>query len=396
MVPHTPDGDHSRVLIASPVPIQADNAIMRFQTAKPVMAGNEMRYVQEALAGGWISGHGSFISRFEREVSDYLGLEDGIAVSSGTTALQLAVRSLGLQPGDEVVVPAFTFVACPNAVHYLGGKPVFADCDPVTRNLTLESVRAVLTAKTRGVLLVHLFGLPGPAEALRNLCRQKGLWLLEDCAHSFGARDHGFSTGYFGDASIFSFYGNKVISTGEGGMVFAKELRRREFLRCLREQGMDPERRHWHICHGYNARMHNLAGAIGCGQIEMADYHISERRRIANRYRENLLPLEERGILRLPVEPEGLFSVYWLYSLVLCEGGASRRDSVMERALREFGIQTRPFYAPMHKLPIYWQDVCLPNAEFLGDHGIVLPTYSGLKDEEVDEICDGIQVCILN
>jgi perosamine synthetase len=368
---------------------------MRFQTSRPVLAGNELKYVQEAVAGGWISGHGSFVTRFEKEVSRFLNLPDGIAVCSGTAALQLAVRALGVEPGDDVIVPSFTFVACPNAVHYAGGRPVFVDCDPITRNITVPSIEASLTRRTRGVMLVHLFGLPGPAESIRRYCDDHGLWLLEDCAHSFGATLNGISTGGFGNAAIFSFYGNKIISTGEGGMVFLAEPEKRVFVRCLREQGMDPERRHWHLYHGYNARMHNLAAAIGCGQIEMAAYHIAERRRIAHRYRENLLPLEKAEHVRLPVEPPGCSSVYWLYSLVLSEGGAGRKERIRERALRKFGIQTRPFYAPMHKLPIYRCDQTLPNSEFLADHGIVLPTYAGLKDEEIDEISEAISSCIL-
>ncbi len=367
---------------------------MRFQTSRPVLAGNEMRYVHEAMAGGWISGHGSFVARFENDVSRFLNLGDGIAVNSGTAALQLAIRALGTKPGDEVIVPAFTFVACPNAVYYSGGTPVFADCDPITRNLTLESIRASVTPRTRGVMLVHLFGLPAPADAVRQFCTENRLWLLEDCAHSFGARRNGLCAGSFGDAACFSFFANKIVSTGEGGMVFLKEPEKRELVRCLREQGMDPSRRHWHLHHGFNARMHNLAAAVGCGQVEMAAYHIEERRRIAYRYRRDLKPLEEAGEILLPVEPSGCFSVYWLFSLVLREGGSKRRECIRRRAMEEFGIETRPFYTPMHRLPIYQNGASFPNSEFLGDHGIVLPTYSGLKDEEVDEISRAVTECI--
>jgi perosamine synthetase len=367
---------------------------MRFQASKPVLAGNEMMYVQQALSGGWISGHGSFVAMFERTVSNFLNLPDGIATCSGTSALQLVMRSLKIGPGDDVIVPAFTFVACPNAIHYCGARPVFADCDPVTRNLTVETIDAVRTTRTRGVLLVHLFGVPGPVESIQQYCRSQGFWLVEDCAHSFGAKFKGRSVGSFGQGAIFSFYGNKVISTGEGGMVFVPDPERRQMIRCLREQGSDQRHEHWHVLHGYNARMHNLAAAIGCGQVEMATYHIGERRRIADRYRRNLQHLEDAGILRLPVEPDDAFSVYWLYSIVLCGGGQARREQIRERALKEFGIQTRPLYVPMHKLPMYKQSARFPHAEFLGDHGFILPTYSGLADEHVDEISRAIAKCI--
>jgi perosamine synthetase len=367
---------------------------MKFQASKPVLAGNEMKYVQQALSGGWISGHGSFVTMFEQEVSTFLNMQEGIAVCSGTAALQLVMRSLEIGPGDDVIVPAFTFVACPNAVHYCGARPVFADCDPFTRNLTVETIDAALTTRTRGVLLVHLFGVPGPVESIQQYCRDRGLWLVEDCAHSFGAKVNGRSVGSFGQGAIFSFYGNKIISTGEGGMVFVQDPAKREVIRRLREQGSDESHEHWHVIHGYNARMHNLAAAVGCGQVEMAGYHIGERRRIGDRYRRNLQPIADAGMIRLPVEPEGTFSVYWLYSIVLCDGGRVRRERIRERALKEFGIQTRPLYIPMHRLPMYKQSTQIPNAEFLGEHGIVLPTYSGLLDEHVDEISRAMQACI--
>ena len=367
---------------------------MTFQASKPVLAGNEMKYVQEAISSGWISGHGSFVTMFEHKVSSFLNLQGGIAVCSGTAALQLVMRSMEVGPGDDVIVPAFTFVACPNAIHYCGARPVFADCDPFTRNLTVETIEAALTARTRGVMLVHLFGVPGPVESIQQYCRSRGLWLVEDCAHSFGATVKGVSVGSFGQGAIFSFYGNKVISTGEGGMVFVQDPAKRQIIRCLREQGSDESHEHWHVLHGYNARMHNLAAAIGCGQIEMAGYHIGERRRIADRYRRNLQHLQDVGMIRLPVEPEGTVSVYWLYSIILSSGGRARRERVRERALEEFGIQTRPLYIPMHKLPMYKQSAGFPNAEYLGDHGIVLPTYSGLLDEDIDEISRALTACI--
>ncbi len=367
---------------------------MRFQTSKPALVGNEMKYVQEALAGGWISGHGSFVTMFEQKVSAFLNIEEGIAVCSGTAALQLAMRSMEIGPGDDVIVPAFTFVACPNAVHYCGARPVFADCDPMTRNLTVQTIEAALTPRARGVLLVHIFGVPCPMESVKQYCDSRGLWIVEDCAHSFGAKINGRSVGSFGQAAIFSFYGNKVISTGEGGMIFVHDPVKRRMVRCLREQGSDQSHEHWHVLHGYNARMHNLAAAIGCGQVEMADYHIAERRRIGDRYRRNLQHLEDAGIISLPVEPDGTLSVYWLCSIVLRDGGRAHRERIRDRALEQFGIQTRPFYIPMHRLPMYRQGVQLPHAEFLGDHGIVLPTYSGLSNEEVDEISRAISACI--
>jgi perosamine synthetase len=354
-----------------------------------------MEYVQDAVRTAWISGQGSYLKRFESAVSNYLQIEDGMAVSSGTAALHLALKALGLGPGMDVIVPAFTFVACANAVTYCGASLIFADCDRTTRNLTLESIDAVITPNTRGVLLVHLFGLPAPVQEVRRFCDARGLWLLEDCAQCFGAKTAGRFAGQFGDMAVFSFYGNKIISTGEGGMIFSRDSRKRDLIRCLRNQGLDPRRHHWYSQLGFNYRMSNLAAAIGCGQMEMADFHIQERRRIAARYRANLLPLEQRGLLTLPNDLPGLRNVYWLFSFVLSRGGEEKMERIRARALEKYGIQTRPFYVPMHRLPVYQREQAFPQAEFLGEHGVVLPTYSGLLDADVDEISCAIAEIVL-
>ncbi|MGA7413083.1 MAG: DegT/DnrJ/EryC1/StrS family aminotransferase [Bryobacteraceae bacterium] len=368
---------------------------VRFQTSRPVLAGKELEYVADAVRTGWISGQGSYITDFESAVSRYLHLDGGIAVSSGTAALHLALAALGAGPGMDVIVPSFTYVACANAVTYCRATPVFADCDRTTRNLTRESIEASITPNTRGVLLVHLFGLPAPVEDVRRFCDEKGLWLIEDCAQCFGGTAADRFAGQFGDMTVFSFYGNKIISTGEGGMVFARDTERRGLIRCLRNQGLDPTRHHWHPYLGFNYRMTNLAAAIGCGQMEMADYHIQERRRVAARYRMNLLHLQQKRLLMLPVNPPSVCSVYWLYSFVLTAGGEREKERVRDIVLEEHGIQTRPFYIPLHLLPAHRRARTFPQAEFLGEHGIVLPTYSGLSDEEIDEISEATANVVL-
>jgi perosamine synthetase len=265
-----------------------------------------------------------------------------------------------------------------------------ADCDPKTWNLTAESIEPLINSRTVGIIAVHLYGLPCPIEEISELCRARGLWLIEDCAESLGATVEGRATGTFGDAATFSFYGNKTISTGEGGMIFVKDPQRRAHARMLRGQGMDPHRRYFHPIVGYNYRMTNVAAAIGLGQIERVDYHLGERRRIAASYYKGLASIEEEGFVMLPAELDGYESSYWLFSLVLRGGGAARRARIMEQLEREFGIETRPFFMPMHKLPMYESDRILASAEFLGNHGINLPTYSGLTDAEVAEISEAV------
>ncbi len=360
---------------------------IRFQVSKPVLAGRECEYVREALDSGWISSNGLYVGRFERSVSSFVGVEHAMAVSSGTAALHLACLAMELGPRQEVIVPALTYVASANAVRYCGGRPLFADCDPHTWNVTRASVEAAWTPKTVGVVLVHLYGLPAPVDEIAALCRERGAWLIEDCAECFGGTVGGRQVGTFGDAAAFSFFGNKIISTGEGGLVVVRDPRRRERVAMLRDQGMDTARRYWHPIIGYNYRMTNVAAAIGLGQSEMADYHLAQRRRIALRYLEKLAPLQDGGMLRLPVEPAGARNVYWLFSVVLTGGGERRRERIRQTLLAAHGIETRPFFVPMHKLPMFRTKRHFPHSEFVGEHGINLPTYSGLDTNDIDEIC---------
>lgn len=360
---------------------------IRFQVSKPVLCGNEKRYVLDALDTGWISSNGAYLQKFENAVAETLGVDECLAVCNGTVALHLACLALGLKPGDEVIVPSLTYVASANAVAYCGATPVFADCDPVTWNATAETIEKAWTPRTVGVIAVHLYGLPTDVENISEMCRRRGAWLLEDCAESLGATIATKPTGSFGDASTFSFYGNKTISTGEGGALYLRDPERRRHARMLRGQGMDLNRRYWHPILGYNYRMTNIAAAIGLGQIEMLDFHLAERRRIAKRYLEQLRPLEDEGLLRLPAHINGYDGTYWLFSAVLTNGGDERRARIMNDLARDYGIETRPFFVPMHRLPMYSSDRSFPNTDFLSAHGINFPTYSGLSDADVDEIC---------
>ena len=360
---------------------------IRFQVSKPVLCGREREYVLDAVDSGWISSNGPYIGRFESAVASLLGVDECLAASNGTTALHLACMALGLRPGDEVLVPSLTYVASANCVAYCGAKPVLVDCDRATWNAGAEHFAAAWTPRTVGVMAVHLYGLPAPVDAIARLCRERGAWLLEDCAESLGATVHGRPTGTFGDAATFSFYGNKTFSTGEGGMVYVRDPQRRAHARMLRGQGMDLQRRYWHPILGYNYRLTNIAAAIGLGQVERADYHLGERKRVARRYRAGLAKLAAAGLVALPAEVPGHESTCWLFSVVLASGGEQRRARVMQALAEGHGIETRPFFVPMHHLPMYASDAALPQTEFLGAHGMNLPTYAGLADADIDEIC---------
>ena len=360
---------------------------MKFQVSKPVLRGRERDYALDAIDSGWISSTGPYLRRFETLFGERLGFEDCAAVTNGTVALHLGCLAMDLQPGQEVVVPALTYVATANAVAYCNANPVFAEADPDTWNMTAGSVAAAVTAKTVGVIAVHLYGLPSPMEEIAAFCRDKGLWLMEDCAESAGARLNGKAAGSFGNVAAFSFYGNKTFSTGEGGMVVTRDPAVLARIRLLHGQGMDPERRYWHPIIGYNYRMTNVAAAIGCGQLEDFDYHLGERRRVAAAYFAVLASLAEEGLIRLPHRAVGYESSYWLFSVVIETGGKARRGEVMRILADEYEIETRRFFIPLHHLPMYESGHSFPVAERLGAQGISLPTYSGLAEEDIGFIC---------
>jgi perosamine synthetase len=364
---------------------------IRYPVAQPVLAGREKEYVIDAVSSGWISSAGRYVELFERRFSEIIGVDECLSMCNGTAALHIACLAMGLEPGTDVIVPSLTYVATANAVAYCGARPVFADSDRYGWNATVESIEAAWTPRTVGVVAVHLYGLPAPVDRIAELCRRRGAWLIEDCAESVGATLSGEPTGTFGDGATFSFYGNKTISTGEGGMVYLRDPQRRRHARMLRGQGMDPNRRYWHPIIGYNYRMTNIAAAIGLGQTEMIDHHVGERRRVASTYMRRLAPLAQTGELLLPIEREGCSASYWLFSAVLASGGADRRARVQD-FLQEHGIETRPFFVPMHRLPMYEQRTAgrpdLDSADFLGGHGLNFPTYTGLGDKDIDFICD--------
>jgi perosamine synthetase len=363
---------------------------IKFQVSKPVLCGNEKKYVIDAIDSGWISSNGPYIARFEKAVADLLGVDECLSANNGTTALHLTCLAMGLKPGDEVLVPTLTYVASANAIAYCGAKPVLVDADRDTWNCTTANFERAWTPKTVGVLAVHLYGFPSPVHEIAQLCASRGAWLIEDCAESLGATINGKPTGTFGDAAMFSFYGNKTISTGEGGMLYVRDPDKRRLALMLRGQGMDLHRRYWHPIRGYNYRMTNVVAAIGLGQIEMAGYHLQERRRIAEQYAQNLAPLAEEGLLQLPPSSAGYVSTHWLFCAVLSDGSEQRRDRVMQLLAEEYGIETRPFFVPMHRLPIYKTNTPFPVADFVSSHGINFPTYSGLASQDIDEICNAV------
>jgi perosamine synthetase len=370
---------------------------MKYHVAVPDLSGNEAAYVNECLRTNWISSRGTFLSRFEAAFAQFTQRKHAIAACNGTVALHLALLGTAIGPGDEVIVPSLTYVATANAVSYCGATPVFADSEPDTWCLSPASVARLITPRTRGIIPVHLYGHPCDMDPLLELAREHGLWVVEDSAEAHGATYKGRQAGSLGDSAVFSFYGNKLITTGEGGMVVTDDDALAERLRLLRGQGMDLRRQYWHPIIGYNFRMTNIAAAIGLAQLERAAELIGHRRRIAARYNHrfstqySVLSTQYSAKpvpLTLPPELPWARSSFWLYSVLVNDSAV--RDPLL-RALAEAGIETRPFFHPVHHFPMYREsrtDNGCPVACDLSRRGFNLPTYSSLGEEDIDFIAD--------
>ncbi len=352
---------------------------------KPDLGGNEAAYVIRCIERGWISGKGSFVTEFEQRFSEAVGVRHAAAVCNGTAALHLALLACGLGPGDEVVVPSLTYVAAVNAVTYVGATPVLADSHAETWQIDPADVERCITPRTRAIIAVHLYGQSCDMDPLCDLAARHGLALVEDCAEAFGTSYRGRHVGAFGDVAAFSFYGNKTVTTGEGGMVVTRrpDLHRR--VMHLRGQGLAMGCEYWHDVVGYNYRMSNVHAAIGVAQLERAGEFLAKKRAIASMYQEALaeLPVTLHG------EQAGTVHSYWVNSIGLHD--PAHRDP-LRRSLRDRGIETRPVFFPVHTMPVYARFARpLPVAERLARAGVNLPSWPGLSADEVGIVAEGIR-----
>jgi perosamine synthetase len=339
--------------------------------------------VLDCLDSGWISSIGEYVDRFESLFARFCGADHAIATANGTVALHLALAALDLGPGDEVLVPGLTFVATANAVTYTGATPVLVDVDRVTWTIDPEDAARKITARTRAIIPVHLYGHPANLDALRALATRHDLRVVEDAAQAHGARYNGARVGALGDVGTFSFYGNKVLTTGEGGMVVTNDQAIARRARLLRGQALDPDRRYYHAEVGFNYRLTNLQAAIGCAQLEHADAILRRRAELAAAYDARLADVPGLGFQ--PVAPWAT-PICWMYSVVIDETTfGMTRDEVAD-ALRARGIETRPFFVPLHDLPPY-RTTPLPVSAALGRSGINLPSGNTLAATDIDLVC---------
>lgn len=330
---------------------------------------------------------GSFVTKFEAEFARFCDTEHCVATANGTVALHLALIALGIRPGDEVIVPTLTFVATANAVLYANARPVFVDSDPVTWTLSPQEVERKVTPKTKAIIVVHLYGHPVDMEPILELARKHGLWVIEDAAEAHGAEYRGRRVGGLSDVGVFSFYGNKTITTGEGGAVLARDRALHERASFLRDHAMSPDRRYYHTEVGYNYRLTNLQAAVGVAQLERIDQFIEAKRKIASAYAERLGDVP--GLTLAPEAPWARSS-FWMYSVLVGAGFPTDRDGLMAH-LRSQHIESRPFFHPMHTLPPYATQERFPVAERLAQQGINLPSSTSLTLDELDRVATAIR-----
>ena len=352
---------------------------------QPSLLGSEKAYVNECLDSNWISSKGTFISRFEEAFAAYIKSPYATTVSNGTVALHLALLTLNLQPGDEVIVPSFTYVASVNTIVQTGAVPVFVDSLTTTWQMDPEDVRRKITSRTKAIMVVHLYGHPCDMKSLKAICEEFHLLLIEDCAEAFGSFFENQHVGTFGDVATFSFFGNKTITTGEGGMVVMKDPERYELACSLKSQGISKKVMYWHERLAYNYRMTNICAAIGLAQLERAEDTLLKKRQIAAFYKDNLSNLP----LTMHEESKNVTHSFWMCSILLNQ--SEHRDP-LQKYLNERNIETRPTFYPTHLMPMFNKtNESHPIAEFLGCRGINLPSWPGITEEALNRIVNCIR-----
>lgn len=354
---------------------------------RPDLSGNEKAYVLHCLETGWISSLGEFVAQFERNMAAALGVRHAVAVTNGTVALHLAIHCLGIGPGDEVIVPTFSYIACVNTIAQVGATPVFVDCNEHDWLLNVAHVERKITPRTKAIMAVHLYGAICDMDTIRQLATAHDLFVIEDCAEALGATVHGRPCGSLGDVATFSFFGNKTLSTGEGGLVTTDDDDLADRLRLVKGQGQSRTRRYWHEQLGFNYRMTNICAAIGVAQLERLDSTLARKRAISARYRQLLSHLP----VTMPVPNPGVNSSEWLFSFLLPEG--CNRDTFMQH-LHSNGIETRPVFYCAHHMPMYNEAVRYPVAELISALGISLPSYPALTGDQQIRVADAVSQAI--
>ena len=362
---------------------------------EPLMIGNEKEYVMDAVKTGWISSSGRYVREFEKQFANYCGVEHGISTSNGTTALQLGLIALGIGKSDEVIIPNFTMIASASSVCHTGAKPVFVDAEKKTWNMDTRKIEEKIRWQTKAIMPVHIYGHPCNMDEINKIAKRHGLFVIEDAAEAHGSEIKGKKCGSFGDLAAFSFYANKTLTTGEGGMIVTDSSALTENCRYFRDHCFlhEEERDFLHNNIGYNFRMSNLHAAIGLAQVEIAEDYVDMRR-----YNHKLYLEELDGIEGLTIQPElkGYKNSYWMNGVVVNPKKFGMGAKNLTRLLKEEGIGTRPFFQGMNKQPSLKKYGCnckgdYPVSDWLSENGFYLPSGSGLKEDEIKYVCDVIK-----
>ena len=358
----------------------------------PLLSGNEKKYLMECIDSGWISSEGPFVAEFEEKFSSRVDRSHGIAVSNGTAALDIAIEALDIGPGDEVILPSFTIISCVNQIVRVGAIPVLVDSDPITWNMDVEQVEHKITTKTKAIMIVHIYGLPVDLDPLIDVAKKYELKILEDAAEMIGQTYKGKPCGSFGDISTFSFYPNKHITTGEGGMIVTNDSHLAETCRSLRNLCFKTSKRFVHDRLGWNCRITNLQAAIGLAQLEQLDDFLILKRKMGNLYLETLS--SGKNFLQPLRETSYAENIFWVFGIVIDDSFDLDADEVMKK-LSSKGIGTRPFFYPLHKQPIlkemgFFEGVNLPVSERLYKKGLYLPSGLALTKDEIRTVSNAI------
>ena len=354
----------------------------------PLVDGNEKKYLDECISSGWISSEGPFVKQFEAQFATRVQRKHAVAVSSGTAALDVAVEALGIGPGDEVILPSFTIISCISQIVRSGAKPVLVDSDPLTWNMDSNQIAEKITERTKAIMIVHIFGLPVDMEFIFNIASKHNIKIIEDAAEMHGQSYKNKPCGSFGDISTFSFYPNKHITTGEGGMVVTDDEQLAEDCRSLRNLCFQSQERFVHKRLGWNYRMTNMQAALGLAQLERLDEFVERKRRMGAKYTKMLRGLKN---VQLPLSKMNYANnIYWVFGLVLKNTLDFDAKEAIKR-LREEDIDCRPFFYPMHKQPVlikmgFFQSESYPVAERLSKRGLYIPSGMALTDEQINRV----------
>ncbi|MDD5253475.1 MAG: aminotransferase class I/II-fold pyridoxal phosphate-dependent enzyme [Candidatus Nanoarchaeia archaeon] len=363
------------------------NPVKQIPVAEIFLNGKELDYLSDCLNTNWISSAGEYIKEFEDGFAKFIGSLYGVATNNGTSAIHLALAAVGIEKGDEVIVPSLTFISTANAVKYCNAVPVFIDSDRFSWNIDPKKIEEKITSKTKAIIVVHLYGNPCDMNPIMEIARKHHLIVIEDAAEAHGAEFKNQRVGSFGDISCFSFYGNKIITTGEGGMCLTNNKDLADKMKYLRDHGMAPEKKYWHDSIGFNFRMTNMQAAIGLAQLEKIDELVSKKVENANFYNKNLCNV--KGITLPPLTPMSK-NVYWMYT-ILIEKEYPLSKQELEKKLLENGIDTRPAFYPVTLMPPYKTNEKFPVAEEISRKGLTLPSSIKLTEEQINFICNIIK-----